>query len=448
MAGNFYIRNKQHAEGLLSANNPQRAAAKSQRTTAESQHTANNPQRTSGMRHGIGLRFTAVLLVLCMIMMTALTGCGGSAGSESSNSDASGTSDTGGAPQIAGLTYEEEVPLQRATGFSVYKYEGGYSLIDIHDSQRFLVVPEDGTVPEGLDSDITVLQQPIDKIYLAASATVALFCSMDALDHIRMSSLQENKWSFDEPREAMKKGDIIYAGKYNAPDYETMLDEECDLAVESTMIYHTPEVKEMIEDVDIPVLVDRSSYESDPMGRAEWIKLYATLTGHEKEADEFFNAQMDSIKDLDDFENTGKTIAFFYITSDGKVVARASTDYVPKMIEIAGGKYIFSDLKDTGDKEMSTSVDMSTETFFDTAADADFIVYNASIDSTVQTLDDLINKDPVMKNMKAVKEGNCWATGSSMYQRTDLAAEMILDFHKLLTEDDPEKDLKYITKLK
>jgi len=157
---------------------------------------------------------------------------------------------------------------------------------------------------------------------------------------------------------------------------------------------------------------------------------------------------MDSIKDLDDFENTGKTIAFFYITSDGKVVARASTDYVPKMIEIAGGKYIFSDLEGTGDKEMTTSVDMSTETFFDTAADADFIVYNASIDSTVQTLDDLINKDPVMKNMKAVKEGNCWATGSSMYQRTDLAAEMILDFHKLLTEDDPEKDLKYITKLK
>ena len=184
------------------------------------------------------------------------------------------------------------------------------------------------------------------------------------------------------------------------------------------------------------------------MGRAEWIKLYAVLTGHEKEADEFFSAQLDSIKDLDDFENTGKTVAFFYITSDGKVVARASTDYVPKMIEIAGGKYIFSDLKDTGEKEMSTAVDMSTETFFDTAADADFIVYNASIDGTVKTLDDLIKKDPVMKNMKAVKEGNCWATGNSMYQRTDLAAEMILDFHKLLTEDDPEKDLKYITKLK
>jgi iron complex transport system substrate-binding protein len=33
-----------------------------------------------------------------------------------------------------------------------------------------------------------------------------------------------------------------------------------------------------------------------------------------------------------------------------------------------------------------------------------------------------------------------------MYQRTDLVAEMILDFHKLFSEDDP-KDLKYIDRL-
>ena len=42
---------------------------------------------------------------------------------------------------------------------------------------------------------------------------------------------------------------------------------ECDLAVESTMILHTPKVQEMIEDLDIPVFVDYSSYESHPLGR-------------------------------------------------------------------------------------------------------------------------------------------------------------------------------------
>ncbi len=32
--------------------------------------------------------------------------------------------------------------------------------------------------------------------------------------------------------------------------------EDCDLAIESTMILHTPKVQEMIEDLDIPVFID------------------------------------------------------------------------------------------------------------------------------------------------------------------------------------------------
>jgi iron complex transport system substrate-binding protein len=272
---------------------------------------------------------------------------------------------------------------------------------------------------------------------------MAMFCSCDALDHVRMSSIKENDWSFDEPREAMEKGDIIYAGKYSAPDYETLFDEECNLAIESTMIDHTPEVKEMIEKLDVPVMIDRSSYEEDPMGRAEWIKLYGVLTDHQEEANAFFDEQMAKLADLDDFENTEKTVAFFYQTADGKMVVRKSTDYVPKMIEIAGARYAFSDLDDDTDR---TSIDMSVETFYETARGADYIIYNGSIDGSVKTMADLLEKDPIMKELKAVKAGKCWVTGDSMYQRTDIVADMILDFHKAFTEDDPS-DLKYLQKL-
>ena len=389
------------------------------------------------MRKSNTKRLTALIIALVMIVSAVLTGCGGSGKTEQ------GEGKKPEAPEIKGLTYESTLELKRATEFSVYHYEDDYDLIDIHDSQRFLLVPEGEKAPEGIDEDIIVLQKPIDRIYLAATASMAMFVSMDALDHIRMSSIKPEAWTFDEPKEAMKKGDIIYAGKYSEPDYETMLDEQCDLALESTMIDHTPEVKEMIEDLDIPVMVDRASYESDPMGRAEWIKLYGVLTDHEKEAEEFFNEQMDSIKDLDDFKNTEKTVAFFYISTDGKVVVRRSTDYIPKMIEIAGARYVFKDLDDESGR---TAVDMSMEQFYASAIDADYIIYNGSIDSSVKSLDDLIAKDPVMKKMKAVKDKNCWVTKSAMYQRTDLVAEMILDFHKLFSEDDPQ-DLKYISKL-
>ena len=381
------------------------------------------------------------LLAVCLGVASLCAGCG----SSSSGGDTGEAEEAAAAagPEITGLTYESTMDLQRATEYSVYHYEGGYDLVDIHDYQRFLLVPEDGTAPEGLEEDILVLQKPVDRIYLAATATMAMFCSCDALDNIRMSSIKQDAWAFDEPKEAMDAGKIIYAGKYSAPDYETMLDEECDLALESTMIDHTPEVQEMIEDLGIPVMVDRSSYESAPMGRAEWIKLYGVLTDHEEEANAFFDSQMESIKDLDDFKNTEKTVAFFYISSDGKAVVRRSTDYIPKMIDIAGARYIFKDLDDESGR---TSIDMSMETFYNTAVDADYIIYNGSIDGSVKTLEDLKGKDPVMEKMAAVQSGNCWVTGSAMYQRTDIVADMILDFHKLFAEENPT-DLKYLQKL-
>ena len=150
------------------------------------------------------------------------------------------------------------------------------------------------------------------------------------------------------------------------------------------------------------------------------------------------------MEDLDEFENTEKTVAFFYISTDGKAIVRSSTDYIPTMIEMAGARYVFKDVLDDSGK---ANIDMSIEAFYDVAADADYIIYNASIDSSVKTMDDLLAKDPIMSQMKAVKESNCWSTGSSMYQRTDIVGDMILDFHTLFTEDDPVDKLVYLTKL-
>ena len=77
------------------------------------------------------------------------------------------------APELPGLMWESRMNLIYATGFSVDYYEGGYALIDVKDSAQYLVVPEGMPVPEGLDAGIRVLQQPLDKIYLAATSAMA-----------------------------------------------------------------------------------------------------------------------------------------------------------------------------------------------------------------------------------------------------------------------------------
>lgn len=340
---------------------------------------------------------------------------------------------------------ESSMELQYAQNFSVDYYDGGYKLISIADGSRFLVIPETAVVPEGIDSDIVILQQPIDHIYLVATAAMCLFDALDSLPGITMSGTDADGWYIENARKAMEEGDILYAGKYSKPDYELILANGCKLAIESTMINHTPDVKEKLEELGIPVLVEQSSYEKHPLGRTEWIKLYAAMMDKEDEASQLFDEQVSYMESVANLENTGKTVAFFYISSSGSAIVRKSGDYVTKMIELAGGKYIFENL---GDPEKATStVTMEMEEFYATAKDADFIIYNSTIDGGVSSLDELIAKNKLLADFKAVKNGNVWCTGQNLYQETTQLGLMISDIHEMLVDERSLLELNFMFKL-
>ena len=347
---------------------------------------------------------------------------------------------------LAGLKYDHSLELQYADQFSVDYYEGGYALITIVGDGQFLLVPEGKDAPEGLDKDIAVIHKPVQNIYLVATSAMDLFCALDGLDSISLSGTDADGWYIDEAKKALEDGSILFAGKYSAPDYELILSKNCGLAIESTMISHSPEVKEKLESFGIPVLVEHSSYESHPLGRTEWLKLYGVLLGKEDMADELFQEQVEKLKSVEDSDNTGKTVAFFYINSIGAANVRKSNDYVSKMIELAGGKYIFDDL---GDENALSTMNMQMEDFYAGAKDADYIIYNSTIDGELSSVDQLLSKSALLGDFKAVKDGNVWCTSQNLFQETMELGTMIEDIHTMLTSDDPDLDtLTYMHKLK
>lgn len=372
---------------------------------------------------------------------SALAESGGESGSAADGSQAGQEKN---APEIAGLEYESAMELKYARGFDVYYYSGGYALIDIHDNARYLVVPEGAETPEGLDEDICVLLQPLDRMYLAATSAMALFDALDALDSIRLTGTAASGWYIDAAVEALNSGEMLFAGKYDEPDYELMIEEDCDLAIESTMILHAPKVQEMIEDLGIPVFIDRSSYEEHPLGRTEWIKLYSVLVDREEEAAAFFDQQAQVIEELKDFPNTGKTVAFFYVNTDGSIVVRASGDYIPEMIELGGGKYVFDDLTD--EESNRSSISISMEDFYAAARDADYLIYNATIDNPIETTEELLAKNELFAEFKAVQEGNVWCAGKYLYQATDVIGQMTKDVNLMLTGGS-EDEMTFLTKV-
>ncbi len=340
------------------------------------------------------------------------------------------------------LEYEDRMELDYAKEFAIDEYKDGYRLISISDGSRFLVVPEGKEAPDDLEADIVVLNQPVDHIYLAATAVMDMITSIDALDAIRLSGTKSSGWYIEEAKEAMEEGSILYAGKYSAPDYERIVSEDCRLAIENTMINHAPEVREKLEKFGIPVFLDYSSYETHPLGRVEWVKLYGVLLGKEEQAERAFDGEEAAFEDAICGEPTGKTVAFFFITTNGAVNVRKSSDYIPKMIELAGGTYVFDSLGDA--QSRSSSVTMQMEEFYAAAQDADYLIYNSSIDGEVGSIDELLGKSSLLGDFKAVQEGNVFCTTKNLYQESMSIGTLTKDIHSMLTG---ETEMTYLYRL-
>ena len=335
------------------------------------------------------------------------------------------------------LVFDHACPLDYATQFTADCYEGGYTMLTLTESgEQFLVTPEDAAAVEGLPESVTVLRQPVRNIYLVSTSVMDLFLALDGLDSVTLSGTRAEGWYLDEARAAMEAGRIAYAGKYSAPDYEKILAANCGLAIENTMIYHTPEVKEQLERFGIPVLVERSSYESGPLARMEWIKFYGILLGREELAQQVFDRQAERIAPLLDQQSTGKSCAFFSISANNLANVRKGGDYVARMIEMAGADYVFADLTDNGNS-LST-MNLPLEDFYAGARDADFLIYNSTIEGVVSTTDELVAKCSLLADFKAVQNGHVWCVAQSFFQQSMELADFILELHRLFTEDAPD----------
>ena len=434
-----------------------------------------------------------------LLTMLFLSGCGGAATGNKTTADAAAAGKekgTAGAASVnetesgkaasedkrpLGLTDAEKEKLPKALGgmerlqleyakeFSIDRFENGCKLISVSDGRRLFLVPaeeagqsetqstgqpetESAVQPElealseALPDDVTVLTVPVKNIYLAASAAMDMMRELDALEDIRLSATNEEGWYIDEAKDAMRSGKILYAGKYSTPDYERILSEHCELAVENTMIGHTPEVREKLESVGVPVVVDYSSHETDPLGRMEWILFYGALTGKDEKAKEAFEAQKAAMEFAGSGEKTGKTVAFFYIMTNGAVNVKKPSDYIPRLIEQAGGTYIFGVSEDSN---KSSSMSMQMEEFYAAAKDADYLIYNSAVGGTIETVEELLGKSGLLSDFKAVKEGNVWCTAENLYQKSMALGDFASDIHVMLTEENPDPaETKYLYRLK
>ena len=422
--------------------------------TQSRERTRTWPAKTLTRRDFIDLAAAAGAGAACVAAL-GLVGCSGADDGEVANGEATSAAQTSGSdgdnpasaerpswsnPEVGGnLVHTGSLDLAWATGFTVDLYEGDRALACIADGTRYLFVPA-GDAPQGIAEDVTVLERPLSNIYLASSSTLCLFAALGAVNCVSHVSVTQETCTVEAFTQAIASGDIVYGGKYSAPDYEAFLNGGCRLAVENTMIYHTPEVREKLMQLGVPVIVEQSSLESAPLGRLEWIMLWGAMLDKVSAAQEVLDRQAQLIADVEArvaAQPLDCTVAFFYINANGAAGVRKPGDYVAKMIAMAGGTYAFAQLGST-DENRSSSTTLEMEAFYAQAKDADVIIYNSTVAGRLKGLDELVALNPLLADFKAVKNRRAWCCEQNVYQQMTATGEVVVDLHEAIA--DTERD--------
>ena len=423
--------------------------------TQSRERTRTWPAKTLTRRDFIDLAAAAGAGAACVAAL-GIVGCSGADDGEVANGEATSAAQTSGSdgdnpasaerpswsnPEVGGnLVHTGSLDLAWATGFTVDLYEGDRALACIADGTRYLFVPA-GDAPQGIAEDVTVLERPLSNIYLASSSTLCLFAALGAVDCVSHVSVTQETCTVEAFTQAIASGDIVYGGKYSAPDYEAFLNGGCRLAVENTMIYHTPEVREKLMQLGVPVIVEQSSLESAPLGRLEWIMLWGAMFDKVSAAQEVLDRQAQLIADVEArvaAQPLDCTVAFFYINANGAAVVRKPGDYVAKMIAMAGGTYAFAQLAGA-DENRSSSTTLEMEAFYAQAKDADIIIYNSTVAGRLKGLDELVALNPLLADFKAVKNRRAWCCEQNVYQQMTATGEVVADLHEAIADTDRDE---------
>lgn len=343
------------------------------------------------------------------------------------------------------LIVDHEEELQYAQSFTLTHYKGGYKSFNIIGGQEdytWLIVPDGKAVPEDLDDHVVIIQQPIDRIR-CDSGTAAVINAFGGLDHVATVNTNMDGFEIQDIIDRMESGEITYSGSYKEPDYEMVTAADTQLVIDTNMLDSCPEVKDKYTELGIPYFVTRNSKEVHPLGHTEWAKVYGAVLGMWDEANTYFENQVTKVESVSNAEETGKTVAVVYFSTDGtKVYARRGGDYMAAMVELAGGDYVMADFE----PEETGVGTITMEDFYALCKDADYLI-NLNMAAKLYTMDELLDYVPIMADFKSVQDGNVYVARNRFSQFTFDNASIIENLNTILNDSSIE-DTEYFDKMK
>lgn len=337
--------------------------------------------------HLICFRLNYCLLICSLILY--LTSCGGS---EEKNRNKKSSGET-----LVNL-HAERFSIVKKTGYTevniINPWQGASNV-----KQVYYLVKRGDSVPEWLDS-ANVIYVPVRRIVCMSTTHAAMITALDEVNSI--VGLSGSGFIYSGPvKEIIKKGVVADVG------YEANLNKELIISISPDLIMMYGIGSESagyigkFHELGVNVIFNADYLEDDPLGKAEWIKVFGALYCKETMADSIFENEVLNYTKLKKYIDEGlkyRPKVMLGLPYKETWYISPANSYISKLIGDAGGDYLWNDT------QSSVSMPFGIENVYMRALNADYWLNNG----TAASKEDINFIDRRLSELPCFKKGNLY----------------------------------------
>ncbi|RVT76621.1 ABC transporter substrate-binding protein [Flavobacterium sufflavum] len=248
--------------------------------------------------------------------------------------------------------------IEYSSNLSIYKYDG-YSIVkvlnpwpDANKDFTYILKEKNATVPDSLQK-YTQLSVPLKSIVVTSTTNIP-FLEMLQVEKSLVGFPHTNYVSSAKTRKLIDSGIVKNVGQNERLNMEKLI----DLAPEAIVTFGVDNNNPMIANLEksgLNVIIQADWMEQSPLGKAEWIKLYAALFGKEKEGKILFDnivKNYNQALQLVANQKAEATVLYGSMYQNQWFVAKGNS-WVAQFMKDAKSNYLWADIEGSGSLGLS-----------------------------------------------------------------------------------------------
>ncbi|MDD5288431.1 MAG: ABC transporter substrate-binding protein [Dehalococcoidales bacterium] len=325
------------------------------------------------------------------------------------------------------------IQLKYATGFKIKEVGGQCQIVTDAENQSFILLPKGKKAPVLVTpgdkasesyANLPQINTPVERVVILSVTFGALMRPLGVIDTVVGSGTLEDELYIDEMKQGYASGNIKYVGGggMGAPDFEAIQALDPDVVFLSTGYPDAVKYYEQLKGMGITVVVCNDFLESHPLARLEWMKFIAAFYDKEQPADTYFDGVEKKIDDIKMQAMLSSRLASVLWASIfmGNCYVSGGDSYVAKMIELAGGNYVFKYLAGNG------ASSIALEELYARGQNCNEFIY-ASTPPYINSIKEIVDGSPVLADLPVIEAGEVYCFQPWFYQISDKPDEIVQD---------------------